>query len=113
MSGDNEMRKKRISILMLSGGNPSDLDHVYGIARAARKKQVDVEVFLMGDAVHCLMSPRLEALAREGARVRFCVVNAMERGLDRSPGYPWSAEEASQYDLACMMEESDVFLAFT
>jgi sulfur relay (sulfurtransferase) complex TusBCD TusD component (DsrE family) len=104
---------RRLGILILSRQSDAALETVCGLCRAARVKGVEVQIFLMGDGVHHLPDPRMAWAAKDGARVRFCALNAVERGLDLDPSYPWGAEESSQYELACIVEASDRFLALT
>lgn len=104
---------RTLGVLLLSYQEDPQLEIIFGLTRAARLKGVKVEIFLMGDGVYHLRDPRLDEAAQQGARVRFCALNAIQRGLDSQPDYPWGAEEGSQYDLACIVERSDRFLAFT
>lgn len=105
--------RKRLGILVLSRQSPCNLEVICELARAAAGQSVEVEIFLMGEGVLHLGEWCLEMAMRKGARVSFCALNAMERGLDQHPQYPWGANESSQYELACMVEGSDQFLAFT
>ncbi len=102
---------RKVAILLLSDEKPRDLDHVWALCAEAKKKNVQIELFLMADSVKYLPDPRLQMAKEHGARVSFCALNAMERGMNLVDGYPWGFEESSQYKLACMMEESDVFIA--
>lgn len=108
-----EKTKRRLAILILSGDRPTDLDHISALCSEARKRDLQVEIFLMADSVNYLPDHRLQMAKDQGARVSFCALNAMERGIDSLEGYPWGLEESTQYELACMVETSDVFLAFS
>lgn len=110
---DGKRVSERLGILLMSDQGHCDLDIICGLSKAAAKMGVQVEVFLMGDGVRHLGDPRLEKAIREGARVSFCALNAMERSLNEAPQYPWGAKESTQYDLACIVERSDRFLSFT
>ena len=100
----------RLGILVLSPPKESDIRLLRGLCAAAREKGVEVEVFFMSDGVHHLGDPRMGELAKQGAKLSFCALNAMERSLDHRPEYPWGIEEASQFSLACIAEQSDRFL---
>lgn len=104
---------KKLGILVLARQQASHLKAISHLAQAAAGKGVRVEIFLMGDGVLHLGEPCLEKAIRKGAKISFCALNAMQRGLDREPQYPWGANESSQYELACIVESSDRFLAFT
>ncbi len=111
--GKGEPAAKTLGVLLLSHREETPLEIICGLSSAARLKGVEVEIFLMGDGVYHLRDPRLGKAMQHGARVRFCALNAIQRGLDSESDYPWGAEEGSQYDLACIVERSDRFLAFT
>ncbi len=104
---------RKLGILVLSRQSPGDLKIICAIAQAAANKGVHVQMFLMGEGVLHLGEPCLQKALKEGVRVSFCALNAMQRGMDQHPQYPWGADESSQYELACMVEGSDRFLAFT
>jgi sulfur relay (sulfurtransferase) complex TusBCD TusD component (DsrE family) len=104
---------KKLGILVLSRQSERDLEVISGLCSQAARMGVEVEMFLMGDGVLHLGDPHLEEALKQGARISFCALNAMQRGLDQNPQYPWGADESSQYELACMVERSDRFLAFT
>ncbi|MGQ9652815.1 MAG: DsrE family protein [Thermodesulfobacteriota bacterium] len=104
---------KTLGVLLLSHQDDTQLEIVCGLLKAARLKGIKVEIFLMGDGVYYLQDPRLGRAIQHGATVRFCALNAIQRGLDSQSEYPWGAEEGSQYDLACIVEGSDRVLAFT
>lgn len=108
-----EGSKKRLGILLLCRQSPCNLEVICELAQVAASRSVQVEIFLMGEGVLHLGESCLEMAMRNGAKVSFCALNAMERGLDQHPQYPWGADESSQYELACMVEGSDRFLAFT
>ncbi len=108
-----ERAGKKLGILILSRQPASVLKAISGLCCEAAGKGVEVEMFLMGEGVLHLGDQHLEKAMLEGARVSFCALNAIQRGLDQDPGYPWGAEESSQYELACMVERSDRFLSFT
>lgn len=103
----------KLGILVLSRQHRNDLKSISLLAQVAAKRGIQVEMFLMGDGVLHLGDPCLERAIRNGAKISFCALNAMQRGLDQDPRYPWGAHESSQYELACIVESSDRFLAFT
>jgi sulfur relay (sulfurtransferase) complex TusBCD TusD component (DsrE family) len=109
---DDGMARK-LGILILSEPKAGDLQTVLGLCQAAQKMGVEVEVFLMGDAVYHLGNSELGAFAQQGVKISFCALNAMERSLHERPHYPWGIEEGTQYHLASILEGSDRFLAFT
>jgi hypothetical protein len=105
--------KRRLGILILSDPGKHVFEFIQGLCGAARGTDVEVAVFFMGDGVRCLEEPHLRGWLREGGRVCFCALNAMERDLDQQDQYPWGMEEGSQYDMACIAERSDRLIAFT
>ena len=102
-----------IGILILSEPGSRDLETVRGISQAALEMGVAVELFFMGDGVYHMESPHLKDTIATGAAARFCTLNTRERQVDQKPQYPWGCREGSQYDLACLVERADKFLAFT
>jgi sulfur relay (sulfurtransferase) complex TusBCD TusD component (DsrE family) len=104
---------KKLGILILSRQPASVLEAISGLCCEAARRGVEVEMFLMGDGVLHLGDPHLEEALKQGARISFCALNAIQRGLDQNPQYPWGAEESSQYELACIVERADRFLSFT
>lgn len=104
---------KKLGILILSRQPASVLKAISALCCEAARRGVEVQMFLMSEGVLHLKDQDLEKAMREGARVSFCALNAIQRGLDQDPGYPWGADESSQYELACMVERADRFLSFT
>lgn len=108
-----EKKGAKLGILVLSKQRMRHLKSISRLAQAAAEQGMQVEIFLMGDGVLHLGEPCLEQAIQKGAKVSFCALNAMQRNLDQHPQYPWGANESSQYELACIVESSDRFLAFT
>ena len=104
---------KKLAILVLSEPKGPDLQTIQGLCQAAPEMGVEVEVFLMGDAVNHLLNRKLDAVVNEGAKVSFCSLNTMERDIDPSVPALDIFEEGSQFTFACIVEDSDRFLAFT
>jgi sulfur relay (sulfurtransferase) complex TusBCD TusD component (DsrE family) len=110
---EGEAMAGKLGILMLSEPESPDLQTIQGLCQAATEMDVEVEVFVMGDAVYDLLNSQLATMAREGAKVTFCAANVTERDIDLESPALVSFEEGSQYTLACIVESSDRFLAFT
>ena len=72
----------------------SRMDHVVGLARAARKAGKEVKIFFTGEGVHLTKDPRFPELldvARSGSahahgQVSVCEVSFMARGLSGKEG---------------------------
>ena len=104
---------KKLGIVVLAKPEDPDLQTIQGLCQAAGEMGIEVEVFCMGDAVYHLLNNRLKAVVKKGAKVSFCSLNARERAIDPDSPALAGFEEGSQFTLACMVEESDRFLAFT
>ncbi len=104
---------RKLGILILSKPESPDLETIQGLCQAAMEIGVEVEVFVMGDAVYGLPNYQLDTMARNGAKVSFCAANVTERDIDLESPALAGFEEGSQYTLACIVESSDRFLAFT
>ena len=105
---------KKLGMLILSNSKDDlDLETATGLAKAAIDQGVDVEIFLMGDGILYINDPRLKDLASDGANIIFCAQNAHEKKISLRDDFKEYIKDGSQYDLACMVEESDRFISFT
>ncbi len=104
---------KKLGILLLSEPNRQDMETVLGLCRAALRADVEVEIFLMSDAVFLLENNRWKPVLEVGAKISFCSLNTIEWEIDTQPAEAGGIESGSQYTLACIAETCDRFLAFT
>ena len=105
--------RKKLAILVLSEQGGPDIQTIQGLCQAAPEMGAEVEVFLMGDAVNHLLNRELDALATKGSKVSFCSLNTMERDIELSDPALNLFGEGSQFTLACIVHDTDRFLAFT
>ena len=103
----------KLGILILSEPREADVHTIQGLCREAIEVDVEVEIFLMSDAVNYLLDHHVETLLKEGARIRFCTLNTRERQIDSKIPDLSGLETGSQYTLACLVESADRFIAFT
>lgn len=108
----------KLGLLITAGPVHQEVRSALGLARAARAKGWEVDLFLMEDGVGCAkagarapVAQQLAQLLEQGVRVSLCAYNAELRGLGREevvPGIVWG----SQYDLAQIVSGCDRFLYF-
>lgn len=98
----------KLGMLLTTTPEHENTKTVLSLAREALALGHEVRVFLMADGVYNALLPSFRELASAGAQVIWCSHNAGERGI----AAPSGIEEGSQYDLACMTDECDRFLAF-
>jgi len=86
------------------------LDHVFGLATAARAAGKEVQVFLTGEGVLLTQMPRFSELL-ETASVKVCEVSYMSNGLQgvETPGLAYK-DFVTQGRNAEMVEECDRYL---
>jgi sulfur relay (sulfurtransferase) complex TusBCD TusD component (DsrE family) len=104
---------KKLGILIISSPEKGDGELIYGIVKEAISQGIEVKVFLMGDGILYLKKKLTKEIVGLGAHVIFCAQNARERFISPNENLKGFIEEGSQYDLACIMEESDRFIAFS
>ena len=99
----------KICILVTCSPESENSQTLVKISEAAIRMGQGVEIFLMFDGIYHILHDHFLSLIDQGARVVLCSHNALERGLEKREGIHFG----SQYDLACMVAESDSFLALT
>ena len=60
----------------------NSMTHVLGLAKAAKRQEIDVEIFLSGEGIHLTQDPRFESLLECG-RVGVCEVSYLAAGFDK------------------------------
>ena len=103
----------RLGILILSEPREADIYTIHGLCREAIEMDIEVEIFLMSDAVYYLLDRHLETLLKKEAKISFCTLNTQEREIDSKIPNLSGLEASSQYALACLVENADRFIAFT
>ncbi len=99
----------KIGFLLFDGPNGQDSATVKGLAGAALKRGLEVEIFIMHEAVLNSLDKDFEKLADEGAKIVACGHNADMLEAKRSDKFSYG----SQYDNANMLNEVDKYIAFT
>ncbi len=67
----------------------------------------------MGEGIFNINDSRLKDLADDRAKITFCSQNAQEKAVSLRDDFRELLKEGSQYDLACIVEDSDRFISFT
>ena len=105
--------------MLLTGGVASEgARTALRLARAARAKGHDVELFLMDDGVYAVkrgkrtpVADELASLIEGGGVVALCALNAEQRGVTSDEAVP-GVLFGSQYDLALLIGSADRFMSF-
>ncbi|MFQ5432435.1 MAG: hypothetical protein ACE5EN_08020 [Nitrospinota bacterium] len=100
--------KKKLGILLFSGPQSQDVGTAVGLASAALKRGMEVEIFMMYEAVLNTVSERLKELCERGAKVTLCTHNADELKAHREEGFSYG----SQFDHSYIVNETDRYVAF-
>ena len=83
------------------------LDHVAGIARAARSKGHEVTIFTMDEGTKLLVNPGFSSLCKEpGVSMSFCDHAAKHMNV-KTEGLPQEIVCGSQYNNAVMIHNAD------
>ena len=87
-----------------------NVDHIRGVAKAARKAGHPVRMFLTDEGVKFTRDPKfLELLTVDGIEVSVCEHNCEQTGLyEKTDGITYG----SQYDNAGMLHKSERILVF-
>ncbi len=104
MSGEN----KKLGFILFTGPDSQDAQTVVGLASAALKRGIGVELFLMHNAVHNASVESFNELADKGANITVCTHNADQLKAQRNEKFKYG----SQYDHSNMIGEVDRYLAF-
>lgn len=100
---------KKIGFLLFNGPYSQDVGTVAGLAGAALKRGLEVEIFVMYEAVLNSVNDKLTKLADDGAKIIVCGHNADELGAERTDKFTY----AGQYENAILLNEADKYIAFT
>jgi sulfur relay (sulfurtransferase) complex TusBCD TusD component (DsrE family) len=108
----------KLGMLLTAGVGSESARTVLRLARAARAKGHDVELFLMDDGVYAVkpgkrtpVADELAGLIEGGATVALCALNAEQRGVTAGEAVP-GVLFGSQYDLALLIGAADRFMSF-
>ena len=93
----------KLGILLTTHPLSPDTRTAVQLAKAALDQGVDVEVFLMMDAVYHVHGNKLDELIAAKVPVTLCAHNAGERGVKEREGFVFG----SQYDLARLTAQAD------
>ena len=108
----------KIGMLLTAGVADESARTALRVARAARAKGHDVELFLMDDGVYAVkrgtrtpVADELASLVEGGVVVALCALNAEQRGVTKDEAVP-GVLFGSQYDLAQLIDSADRFVSF-
>lgn len=106
----------KIGILLTTSPENQNSEVVINLTKAALESGNEVNLFLMDDGVYNVMvrnkiSPRFSELMAGGASLALCAHTAEERGVEKDDCLE-NVGFAGQYELACLVNEADRFLAF-
>lgn len=99
---------KSIGFLLFNGPDSADSGTVSGLSNAALKRGLDVQIFMMHEAVLNSTNEEFLRLADSGAKITVCSHNAEQRNVDRTEKFNYG----SQYDHANMIMSVDKYLSF-
>lgn len=99
---------KKLAILLFRGPDSQDLNSAVGLASAALKRGIEVEIFMMYEAVLNAVTEKLQKLAEQGAKVTLCSHNADQLKVARDDRFVYG----SQYDHAQIVNDADRYVAF-
>ncbi len=105
---DMNEEKKKLGILLFSGLQSQDVGTAVGLASAALKRGMEVEIFMMYEAVLNTVNERLKELCNSGAKVTICTHNADELKAHRDDDFNYG----SQLDHSYIVNEPDRYVAF-
>ena len=98
-----------LCILVTSSPESENSRTLAKLTEAAIEMGQRVQIFLMCDGVYHILQEDFLSLAKKGAEITLCSLNASQRGVENRPGIRFG----SQYDFASMMAHSDNFIALT
>jgi len=90
---------RSLGICAATGEN---MAHILGLARAARDKEIHVEIFLSGEGIHLTQDPRFESLLECG-RVGVCEVSYLAAGFEKD-----ALEGLSDKDFVTQLRNADM-----
>lgn len=106
----------KFGMLLTTSPESWNSEIVINLAGAVLEAGHEVELFLMDDGVYNVVagnsiSPRFAELMTKGASLALCAHTAEERGVEKEDCLE-GVSFAGQYELACMVNETDRFLTF-
>lgn len=99
---------KSIGFLLFGGPESADSGTVAGLSGAALKRGLDVEIFMMHEAVLNSTNEKFLSLADSGAKITLCAHNANLLDAPRTEKFNYG----SQYDHTNMILSVDKYLSF-
>lgn len=103
-------QKKRLGILLLSGPQSQDVGTAVGLASAALKRGMEVEIFMMYEGVLNTVNEQLKALChQDGAKITLCSHNADELKAHRDDAFNYG----SQFDHSYILNDSHRYVTFS
>ena len=100
--------KKKLGILLFSGPQSQDIGTAVGLASAALKRGIEVEIFMMYEAVLNSVNEKLKELCADGAKVTLCNHNVGELKAHKEDILNYG----SQFDHSYFVNDSDRYIAF-
>jgi len=106
----------KLGMLLTTGTGNRNSEIVLNLANATLEAKHEVEIFFMDDGVYNVVtgnsiSSRFAELITRGASLALCGHTAEIRGVEKEDCIE-GVKYAGQYELACMVNESDRFLSF-
>ncbi len=98
----------KIGILLTTSPENENTHTVIQLARAARARGHQVEIFLMADGVYNTQKKEFLELQKENVKIIVCAHNTQQRCIGET-----GATMGSQYDLAGIAKNADLFLTFS
>ena len=100
--------KKKLAILLFSGPQSQDVGTAVGLASAALKRGIEVEIFMMYEAVLNTVNERLKELCSDGAKVTLCKHNVDELKAHMDDAFNYG----SQFDHSYIAQDAHRYVAF-
>jgi sulfur relay (sulfurtransferase) complex TusBCD TusD component (DsrE family) len=106
----------KFGMLLTTSGENQNSEVLIKLAMAAIEAGHEIELFFMDDGVYNVMtgnkiSRRFAELIAKGASLSLCGHTAEVRGVEKE-GCVEGVSFAGQYELACMVNETDRFVMF-
>ena len=78
------MEKKKLGLLLSTPPENKNLKTVVSLAKEARRRKLEVYLYLVDDGVKNLDRPEIDALSQEGVKLFLCAYGAQRRGIPNS-----------------------------
>jgi len=99
---------KSIGILLFNGPDSADSGTVAGLSERALNRGLEVEIFMMHEAVLNSTNEKFIRLADSGAKITVCSHNSDQLEAERNEKFKYG----SQYDHSNMILNVDRYLSF-